>query len=371
VFIGGKIGFFSGDVRKLIEDFQALKPTVVVGAPRVYQKIYDRVMHAVNHSGRIKKILFKTAYEAKRRAISEGQTTPIWDYLVFNKLKQQIFGGRVEIFVSGSAPLSATVAEFLRICFAPVVVEGYGLTETTAACNFQLREDTQTGIVGPPLPNVEIKLIDVPEMKYTSNDKPYPRGEIAIRGAIVTDGYFKEPEKTKEVFKDGWFLSGDVGRVNADGTVSIIDRKKNIFKIALGEYIAPEYLEAVYHRSSYVAQCFVYGDSYQAQLVGVVVPDEEVLQKWAAAAGIKADFKTLCSKAEVNELILKDLERVGKEAKLNSYELLKAIYLDHVLWTIDDVLTPTMKHKRMDCKQKYQPQINALYEKLNSQETNQ
>jgi len=115
----------------------------------------------------------------------------------------------------------------------------------------------------------------------------------------------------------------------------------------------------------------VYGDSYQAQLVGVVVPDEEVLQKWAATAGVKADFKTLCSKAEVNELILKDLERVGREAKLNSYEILKAVYLDHCLWTVEDVLTPTMKLKRMDCKQKYLSQINALYEKLISQESNQ
>jgi len=277
----------------------------------------------------------------------------------------KVFGGRVESIVSGSAPLSSKVHEFLRVCFAYKVREGYGLTETTAGCCIQDGRDSKTGQVGPPSPSVEINLIDVPEMNYTSKDKPCPRGEICIRGPIVTPGYYKNPEKTKEAFIDGWLHTGDVGRINEDGTVSIIDRKKNIFKLSQGEYIAPEYLENIFCRSSFVAQCFVFGDSYQAQLVAVIIPDEEKLLNWAKKNNISGDFKSLCSNPRVKELILENMTKVGKESKLNGFEFVKDIHLDFELWTNENgILTPTLKLKRNDCYERYKKYIELMYDNL-------
>jgi len=279
---------------------------------------------------------------------------------------KRFFGGRVTVCVSGSAPLSPKVQEFLRICIAPKIIEGYGLTETTAGCTIQAEPDVRSGTVGPPLPSLEFKLKDVPEMGYTSEDKPYPRGEILIRGGSVSKGYYKNQQKTDEVFdSEGWFHSGDVGRVNEDGTLSVIDRAKNIFKLSLGEYVAPEYLENVYTRSTFVAQCFVYGDSLQPSLIAVVIPDEEFLAGWSKKNGINGTFKELLKKPEVKKAILDDMIKVGKEAKLLPYELIRDIHLDSELFSLDNnILTPTMKLKRPECKSKYISHLNEMYEKL-------
>eukprot|EP01114_Cavostelium_apophysatum_P016861 TRINITY_DN4886_c0_g1_i1.p1 TRINITY_DN4886_c0_g1~~TRINITY_DN4886_c0_g1_i1.p1 ORF type:complete len:702 (+),score=136.40 TRINITY_DN4886_c0_g1_i1:50-2155(+) len=361
---GATIGFYSGDIRKLMEDFVVLKPTYVVGAPRIYQRIYDRVMNSVESSSYVKRKLFKRAYNAKKLALERGSDTPVWNKLVFNKINKQVFGGRVQLLVSGSAPLSSKVHEFLRICFTPIVAEGYGLTESTAATCIQLAEDIRPGTVGPPVPSVELKLVDVPEMKYFSTDNP-PRGEICIRGPSVTSGYFKDEQSTKEAFIDGWFRTGDIGKMNPHGGISVIDRRKNIFKLSLGEYVAPENLENVYCRCPLVAQCFVYGDSFQSQLVGVIVPDEEQVMKWAAQNGKKGDLQAICALPEFKASLLTQLTQVAKEAKVNSYELLKDVIIEPVPWTPENMLTPTMKLKRADCKLQYASQIKDLYNKLN------
>jgi len=307
--------------------------------------------------------LFQTAYEAKRRAVAQGKTTPFWDSLIFSKIHQQVFGGRVDGIVSGSAPLSPKVAEFLRVCFTTKVVEGYGLTETTAGCCMGSTKDMRCGTVGPPLCSLEFKLTDVPSMGYSSDDKPYPRGEICIRGNCISPGYYKNKEKTDEVFdKDGWFHTGDIGRLNEDGTLSIIDRAKNIFKLSQGEYVAPEYLENVYSRAPFVAQCFVHGESSQAYVVAVVIPDEETVKIWAKKNNVEGTIKDWIKKPELKEAILQDMQKIAKEAKLLGYEVVKDIYLDSELWSSENgILTPTMKLKRPECKGKYLSQLNKMY----------
>ena len=148
--------------------------------------------------------------------------------------------------ITGSAPLSAEVMEFLRICFAVDVFEGYGQTETSAGASITAYGDYSIGHVGAPLGVNEIKLVDVPEMGYTSQDKPFPRGEICFRGNNCFREYYKEPAKTAEAIdKAGWVHSGDVGMWNENGNLVIIDRKKHIFKLAQGEYIAPEKIETL------------------------------------------------------------------------------------------------------------------------------
>ena len=174
-----------------------------------------------------------------------------YDRIVCNKFKA-ILGGNVRIMVTGSAPIAVDVLNFLKICFCSPILEGYGQTESTAASCVTVSGDALAGHVGGPTPAVKIRLRDIPEMGYTSQDQPHPRGEICFKGPSVFQGYFMNPEKNREALVDGWLMSGDVGIVMPNGSVKIIDRAKNIFKLAQGEYIAPEKLENVYVQSPYI-----------------------------------------------------------------------------------------------------------------------
>jgi len=363
---GGKIAFYSGDIRMLMEDFKKLRPTMVVGVPRIYQRVYDKVMGEIEAGSPVKRLLFKIAYHMKKKSLEEGhtETDTIWDRLVFNKIRASLFGPDIQRLSSGSAPLSATVQEFLKVCITPIIREGYGLTETTAGATMQT-DVFKPGDVGPPLPSMEIKLVDVPEMNYSVLDKPFPRGEICIRGPCIFQGYYKDKVKTDEAIDiHGWFHSGDIGRINEDGTISIVDRKKNIFKLSQGEYIAPEYLENVYSRSPLVAQCFVYGDSFQSYLVAVIIPDAEVAKTWANANSKPTELAKLCQDPDFKKAVFEDMKRVGQEAKLMGYEYVQGIHLDNTMWTLETgLLTPTFKLKRVDCYKKYETEIKAMYKK--------
>ena len=155
-------------------------------------------------------------------------------------------GGCVELIVTGSAPLSSDVFNFMKVVFSCPLREGYGQTETSGPATKTGLWDKQSGHVGGLLPCLKIRLRDIPEMNYLSSDE-YPRGEICFKGHNIFRGYFKEPEKNKEAFdEDGWLRSGDVGEIKPDGSITIIDRAKNLFKLSQGEYISPEKLEGVY-----------------------------------------------------------------------------------------------------------------------------
>lgn len=162
-------------------------------------------------------------------------------------------GGRVRLMITGSAPIDQSVLEYLKICFCCPIHEGYGLTETSGGSTITKANDPVNGHVGAPIKYLRIKLKDVPEMGYHASDKPYPRGEILFKGPQVFSGYFDRPDKTAECFEPGnWFKTGDVGMIYPNGTVKIIDRAKNIFKLSQGEYIAPEKLENIFVLSPFV-----------------------------------------------------------------------------------------------------------------------
>ena len=156
-----------------------------------------------------------------------------------------MLGGKVRIMITGSAPIAPEVLDFLKVCFCADIVEGYGLTETSGGSCVMIEGDPNTGIVGGPVQNVKIRLRDIPEMSYLHSDNP-PRGEICFWGSSIMPGYFLNKEKTEESLKDGWLYSGDVGVIQPNGAIKIIDRAKNIFKLSQGEYISPEKLENVY-----------------------------------------------------------------------------------------------------------------------------
>lgn len=362
---GGRAGFYQGDTLKLLDDVAELKPTIFASVPRLYNRIYDKVMAGVKAKGGIGAMLFNHAFNCKKENLRNSGclTHWFWDRIVFSKVRARL-GGNVRMMITGAAPISAEVIDFLRVCFSAQVFEGYGQTETCAGLTVTDGHDFTSGHVGVPIPVVEVKLVDVPGMNYHSTDKPHPRGEICVRGSCVFKNYYLAPEKTAEVLDaDGWAHTGDIGKWDDQGRLIIVDRVKNIFKLAQGEYIAPEKIEIVYQKHELVAQAFVYGDSLQATLVGVVVPDEDVIKMWASENGLGGkSFAELCKDESVKKHFLKTLVDYGKKDGLKGFENIKALYLDNEAFTVENnLLTPTFKLKRHEAKKKYQEQITAMY----------
>ncbi|NWV03068.1 ACSL5 ligase, partial [Ptilonorhynchus violaceus] len=356
---GAKVGFFQGDIKLLTDDAKTLKPTLFPVVPRLLNRVYDKIQSNANTP--VKQCLLNFAVFMKMAEIKQGifRNDSIWDRLVFKRV-QETMGGRVRIMVTGAAPISPSVLAFLRAALGCQIFEGYGQTECSAGCTFSMPGDWTTGHVGTPLPCNIIKLDDVEEMSYFSSNN---EGEVCIKGANVFKGYLKDPEKTAEAIdKDGWLHTGDIGKWLPNGTLKIIDRKKNIFKLAQGEYIAPEKIENVYIRSTPVAQVFVHGESLRSFLVGIVVPDAEILPEFAEKLGVKGSFEDLCKNPAVKKAILDDMTRLGREAGLKSFEQVKDLYLHKELFTVENgLLTPTLKAKRGDLVKFFQKEIDALY----------
>ncbi|KAM3290587.1 long chain acyl-CoA synthetase 6, peroxisomal isoform X1 [Capsicum chacoense] len=368
-YFGVAIGFYQGDNLKLMDDLVTLRPTVFSSVPRLYNRIYAGITNAVQTSGVLKQRLFNAAYNSKKQAVMNGRKpSPMWDRLVFNKIKDKL-GGRVRILTSGASPLSPDVMEFLKVCFGCQVIEGYGMTETSCVISTMDDTDNLTGHVGSPNPACEIKLVDVPEMSYTSEDQPHPRGEICVRGPIIFEGYYKDEVQTKEVIDDdGWLHTGDIGLWLPGGRLKIIDRKKNIFKLAQGEYIAPEKIENVYAKCKFIAQCFVYGDSFNSSLVAVVCVEPDVLKEWASSEGIKyEDLGQLCNDPRARAAVLAEMDAVGRDAQLRGFEFVKAVTLTIEPFTIENgLLTPTFKVKRPQAKAYFAKAISDMYNELST-----
>ncbi|XP_014848567.1 PREDICTED: long-chain-fatty-acid--CoA ligase 5 [Poecilia mexicana] len=356
---GARVGFFQGDIRLLPDDMKTLQPTVFPVVPRLLNRIYDKVQSGATSP--FKKWLLNFAAERKYAEVKDGivRKNSIWDKLIFHKVQESL-GGRVRMMVTGAAPISPSVLSFLRAALGCQIFEGYGQTECAAACTFTLPGDATAGHVGVPLPCNFVKLVDVEEMNYFASNG---EGEVCIKGTNVFKGYLKDPEKTAEALdKDGWLHTGDIGKWLPSGVLKIIDRKKNIFKLAQGEYIAPEKIENVYVRCSPVAQVFVHGDSLQSSLVAIVVPDADVLPGFAKSLGIQGSIEELCKSTEVKKAIIADMTKLGREAGLKSFEQVKDVHLHPELFTIENgLLTPTLKAKRAELKELFQPQIDKLY----------
>ncbi|KAM9832652.1 long-chain-fatty-acid--CoA ligase 5 [Neosynchiropus ocellatus] len=356
---GAKVGFFQGDIRLLPDDMKALQPTIFPVVPRLLNRVYDKVQSGAKSP--FKKWLLNFAVERKCAEVRDGiiRKNSVWDKLIFNKV-QESFGGRVRVMVTGAAPISPSVLNFLRAALGCQIFEGYGQTECTAGCTFTMPGDATPGHVGAPLPCNFVKLVDVEEMNYFASNG---EGEVCIKGSNVFKGYLKDPEKTAEALdEDGWLHTGDIGKWLPSGVLKIIDRKKNIFKLAQGEYIAPEKIENVYVRSGPVAQVFVHGDSLQSCLVAIVVPDSEVLPDFAKRLGCYGTFEELCKNKEVKKAILSDMVRLGKESGLKSFEQVKDLHVHPEQFTIENgLLTPTLKAKRAELKALFQTQIDSLY----------
>ncbi|KAJ8764848.1 hypothetical protein K2173_010313 [Erythroxylum novogranatense] len=362
---GASIGFWRGDVKLLLEDIGELKPTIFCAVPRVLDRIYSGLTQKIAAGGLLKKTLFNVAYSYKFNYMKKGNThfdaSPLSDKVVFNKVRQGL-GGNVRLILSGAAPLATHVEAFLRVVSCAHVLQGYGLTETCAGTFVSLpNEISMLGTVGPPLPNVDICLESVPEMNYDARAS-IPRGEICIRGNTLFSGYYKREDLTKEVLIDGWFHTGDIGEWQPDGSMKIVDRKKNIFKLSQGEYVAVENLENIYGLVSDIDSIWVYGNSFESFLVAVVNPNQQALEHWAQENGVSGDFKSLCENPKAKQYVLGELAKIGKEKKLKGFEFIKAVHLDPRPFDIErDLLTPTYKKKRPQFLKYYQNVIDNMY----------
>eukprot|EP00761_Pharyngomonas_kirbyi_P007638 gb/GECH01007648.1/.p1 GENE.gb/GECH01007648.1/~~gb/GECH01007648.1/.p1 ORF type:complete len:665 (+),score=188.45 gb/GECH01007648.1/:1-1995(+) len=362
---GIRIGYYGGDVKNLVDDIQTLKPTILAVVPRVLEKIFDRIQQKVKESNFLRRWMANHAIQSKKFAIEHGTSAGIWDWLVINKLKTTL-GGRMRAIVSGGAPLRPDIQEFLRAAFDVPIMQGYGLTETCAMATIQPPNVLQTNISGTVVPCVEIKLVDVEEMDYKSTNTP-PQGEICIRGTAVMQGYYKNEEKTKEALDDdGWFHSGDIGQWNSDGSLTIIDRLKNMFKLAQGEYVAAELLEGFYKTSKYVNQIFVYGDSMETSLVAVVVLDEGAAMNFVKSnnGSAPSSLQEACNNDALRQEVLKDLNRIATERKRNGFEKIRAVHLEHEPFDEQGLMTPTMKLIRNKLKSRYDNEIKEMYQSL-------
>ncbi|KAL4843193.1 hypothetical protein H8958_006462 [Nasalis larvatus] len=356
---GAKIGFFQGDIRLLMDDLKVLQPTVFPVVPRLLNRMFDRIFGQANTT--LKRWLLDFASKRKEAELRSGiiRNNSLWDRLIFHKVQSSL-GGKVRLMVTGAAPVSATVLTFLRAALGCQFYEGYGQTECTAGCCLSMPGDWTAGHVGAPMPCSLIKLVDVEEMNYLAAEG---EGEVCVKGPNVFQGYLKDPAKTAEALdKDGWLHTGDIGKWLPNGTLKIIDRKKHIFKLAQGEYIAPEKIENIYIRSEAIAQVFVHGESLQAFLIAIVVPDVETLRSWAQKRGFDGSFEELCRNKDVKKAILEDMVRLGKDSGLKPFEQVKGIALHPELFSIDNgLLTPTMKAKRPELRNYFRSQIDELY----------
>ena len=369
IWCGASIGFWRGDVKLMMEDIAELKPTIFVAVPRVLDRVYTSLNQKITTGGFVKQTMFNFAYSFKlhnmRRGEKHDSASPLCDRIVFNKVKQAL-GGNVRIILSGAAPLSKHVEGFLRVVTCAHILQGYGLTETCAGTFVSLpNEINMIGTVGPPVPYVHVCLESVPEMGYDALATT-PRGEICVKGSTVFSGYYKREDLTKEVMIDGWFHTGDIGEWQPNGSMKIIDRKKNIFKLSQGEYVAVENLENIYVQVSAIESIWIYGNSFEYFLVAVINPSKIELDAWAEENGIKMDYDSLCEDSRTKKYILEELAKIGKEKKLKGFEFIKAVHLDPVPFDMErDLMTPTFKKKRPQLLKYYQNFIDEMYKTTN------
>ncbi|CAB1319764.1 unnamed protein product, partial [Coregonus sp. 'balchen'] len=328
---GARVGFYQGDISLLMDDIKTLKPTFFPVVPRLLNRIYDKILGSMTSP--LRRAVLHYAVRRKQAELSSGVAN---------------LGGNLRFILTASAPISPTVLSFLRATLGCLIFEGYGQTECTAGCTFSMPGDWSAGHVGAPLPCAMVKLVDIPYMNYYAKNG---EGEICIRGHSVFRGYLKDEEKTTEALdSDGWLHSGDVGQWLPNGTLRIIDRKKHIFKLSQGEYIAPEKIENVYMRC------------VPGHLIGIVVPDPEVFIDWVKERGIVGTYEELCQNPDVKKEVLEDMTAVGKEAGLKSFEQVKDLHLHPEMFSVSNgLLTPTLKTRRVDIHRVFQEQITNMY----------
>ena len=358
--VGGRVGFFAGDQTKLLNDAQTLKPTIFLSPVQLVTQLLESLMTKLQKSW-FKLKLFNAAMNAKTKLYKKGILTSstIWDYLVFKKIKK-LFGGNVELFAVGSAPIDDICLNFIRCSLGTKVFFNYGLTETSSLLCVSYPFDFQPGSVGPPLTCSLIKLIDAPQLNYFVENG---FGEICVKGANVFSGYFNDEALTNTVIdEDDWFHTGDIGTWLNNGSLKIIDRRKNIFILSNGERIIPEKIESAFVQIPIIYQIFVYGDQNHDFVVAIVVPDQDMLKVWCKQKKIIGSPRSLYKDPKINKFIFREMQKFGIKNNFSSYEIPKKIILSEEYFTQENgLLTATRKPKRHIIYNTFQSDIESMF----------
>ncbi|HEV7682634.1 MAG TPA: long-chain fatty acid--CoA ligase [Pyrinomonadaceae bacterium] len=353
----GMATYFGESLDTIGPNLREVKPTIFVGVPRIFEKIFARVKEKTAEKGRLNVAFLNWAVDVARqyaRLSTRHQHVPVAlelkrklaDKLIFSKLREAL-GGRIRLLVSGGAALPEELA-LLYIGAGLPIVQGYGLTETSPVITAGVMEDNRVGTVGKPIRNVEVRI---------ASD-----GEIESRGPNVMRGYYNKPEATQAVFtEDGWFKTGDIGKVDEDGFLHITDRKKELFKTSGGKYIAPQPIEQMIKGSRFVNQVVLIGNGRKFP-AALIVPDWERVESYAQLKGIKEkNHAELCRNPRIVDVVQRQVD--GLTTELAQYERVKKIALLENELTIDGgELTPTLKVKRRVVDEKYRDLIDRIYD---------
>ncbi|CZR53796.1 related to long-chain-fatty-acid--CoA ligase FAA2 [Phialocephala subalpina] len=381
---GSSIGYFRGDILGLVDDMKILRPTGFNSVPRLYNRFGSAIRAATLDAPGLKGTMGRHVINTKLASMKlpPGQATNkhmLWDRIFTPKLTSAFGLQRCRGMVSGSAPLDPTLQQFLRAAFGNDIIQGYGLTETYAVGLAQLEGDFSAGNCGAMGVASEACLQSVPDMDYNVTDSPNPRGELLIRGKTRFREYYKnEAETEKAIIEDGWFRTGDIAEIDSMGRFKIIDRVKNVLKLAQGEYISPERIENVYlANTNIISQAYVHGDSTQAFLVSIFGIDPVAFAPFASNVLKKSikpedveEIKAAARDIRVRKAVVRELEKIGKKNKFNSYERVRNCHLEIEPFTIEnELMTPTLKLKRPQSAKKFRAEIDRMYAESLAEET--
>jgi long-chain acyl-CoA synthetase len=346
--------FIDGRPDRIVDNLARSRPTVMAAAPRIFEKVYNVIVSGVKADGGLKEPIFRWAAAVgirRSRLVRSGASLPISltlqhavaDRLVFSKIRDR-FGGRIRFFVSGSAPLSLELAEFFDGA-GLTILEGYGLTESSASTFVNLPTRPRFGTVGPPVPGTQVRIA--------------ADGEVLISGQGVMRGYFGLPEETADTLIDGWLHTGDIGELDAEGYLRITDRKKELIKTSGGKYVAPAKVEGLLKVASpYISNVVVHGDR-RKYCTALVTLDPDTAATWSATEGV--DLEAVASHPKMRALI--DQAVASVNAELASYESIKRVEILPEDFTVESgELTPSMKVKRKVVTERYMDVLDSMYD---------
>jgi len=346
---------YAESIDTVAENLVEVRPTIMISVPRLFDKIYARVMdNVLTQSLPKRRIFFWALRVGKKVGARKLRKEPVpkvlaarrklAEKLVFSKIVERT-GGRVKFFVSGGAPLSRDVAEFFY-ALGIIILEGYGLTETSPVLACNTFDKLRFGSVGPPVPGVEIRIA--------------ADGEILARGPNIMKGYYKREAETREAMEGGWFHTGDIGYLDPDGFLVVTDRKKDLIVTAGGKNVAPQPIENLLKVNPYIANAVVVGGSRKF-ISALIVPEFEKLEAYARTNGIPFRDRTdLCARDEIRDFMLAEVNRSTPD--LASYERIKKVaLLDRDFEISAGEMTPTLKVRRKYVEEKFKPTIDLLY----------
>jgi long-chain acyl-CoA synthetase len=346
---------YAESMDKLVDNLQIVRPTIMIAVPRVFEKIYTKIMDQVNQGSFVEKQAFKWAlstaekYFAKIDKDLSPSTAEIIEYglankVVFSKIYNR-FGGKIRFFVSGGAPLSTQIIKFLRYANL-TILEGYGLTETIAPCCLNPLSKQVPGTVGRPLGDVQLSF--------------GPDHEILIKSEAMMKEYYKNPAATAEALRDGWFHSGDIGEFTVDGYLRITDRKKDIIITSGGKNVAPQKIENIAKTKPHISQLVVIGDkkNYLTALVGI---EKERFMGILETLDLPSDCSVmdLARSPKVTEIIQKEIDEINQD--LAQFENIKKFSVITEEFTTDNFLTPSLKIKRKAVVERFKTTIDEMY----------